>query len=132
MKGNKYSGTIGGAIYAQTSSYGNLILIDQCTFSNVSSPGSGAALYVDDSKGIYNSDHQTNITIINSTFVSVVADDSSVYIQGISDNTQIYLQSSKFSNNIGSCLQLSACFLYIFCSLTIQPTMEGHCTLVGT
>jgi len=66
VKGNEYLGNIGGAIYIQTSSHGNLLLIDRCTFSHISSPGRGAALYIDDSTTIYSSDNYTNVTIINS------------------------------------------------------------------
>jgi len=114
VKGNQYLGNAGGVIYTQISSSGNLILVDQCTFSNVSSSGRGAVMYVD----AINSKHSADVKIINSTFGNTVAGDSSIYIQGSVDNTEISyktkisLQSSQFSNNIGSSLRLSACSLY--------------------
>ena len=109
---NQYSGGDGGALFISFSSYGSSILLNKCKFVNNSSPGHGAALYVDTQDSSY-----TQIVIIDTSFDHNNGDRSVVYIaQGgfsSTNNIDVQLNASAFTNSVGSSLYLSACDVYL-------------------
>ncbi|XP_065891108.1 uncharacterized protein [Dysidea avara] len=103
MQSNNYAGDTGGVVYVQfNSGVDTLYLcISECYFSNNSSPGVGAALYIVIATDVTNS----TVMISHSVFHQNYADDSIVYAERC---TNIQVTSSTFINNIGSSMHLSS------------------------
>jgi len=114
VKDNTYLGITGGAVYINSNPSKSLLYINNCTFLNVTSPGRGAALYIDDSVNSIIDFHKTNVSITESKFYNDVADEGIIYVIGKSDSTLVWFCSSDLINNTGSAVRISKSVL-MFC-----------------
>ena len=87
------------------------IYIAGCNFEGNKSPGNGAALYID------TKNKNDNLEIANTIFDKNNAGYSVVYLQGFLRSCKLYpcpvvmIKTTNFTNNVGSSLYLSSCFV---------------------
>ena len=111
---NQQQGTYGGAllIYGLSEiTYNCYIFIRGCKFVGNSSPGHGAAMYIDLVNLNTTYYYIPNVEIVDTCFDQNIAGSSVVYVQSdfSQDNLPILVSNSTFTNNVGNSLHLSAC-----------------------
>ena len=96
------------------------IYVAGCNFEGNKSPGNGAALYID------TKNKNDNLEIANTIFDKNNAGYSVVYLQGFLCSCKLYpcpvvmIKTTNFTNNVGSSLYLSSCFVKLSGNLLFE------------
>ena len=105
LKSNKNSRDNRGVVYIWNTLSNFVMLISDCEFVDNSSPGRGAALYVNENCNTGES-YSSNIHIVNSDFIHNTATVSVVYVTSTCVSSELQIQSTLFADNIGVSLHV--------------------------